>query len=318
MPKMEHRAVGETGLQVSVLGFGAAPIAGLFRDVPEEQAMETVQSALDQGVTYFDTAPAYGRGLSETRLGMILPTIPRDDFVLSTKIGRVFDVDGNWGWEYSRSWDYSRDGVLRSLESSLQRLQLDYVDIVHIHDPDRHYSEAIGEAYPALDELRSQGVIKAVSVGINQWQMLMDFVREGDFDCFMLAGRYTLLEQGALPLLDLCAEKGISILLAGVYNTGILATGARPGAKYNYRDASPELLDKTAQIEAVCRRFDVPLKAAALQFPLGHPAISSLVLGCSTPQRIGDNNEMLSALIPEALWQELRAKALIAEEAPLP
>jgi D-threo-aldose 1-dehydrogenase len=309
---MEYRTVGKTGLDVSAIGFGAAPIAGLYREVPESEAVATIQAALDRGINYFDTAPAYGRGLSEQRLGLVLPKLPRESFVVSTKIGRLIDAERNI------IRDYSRDGVLRSLEASLNLLQLDYVDIVHIHDPDHHYEEAIGQAYPALDELRDQGVIKAVSVGINQWQILMDFVRDGDFDCFMLANSYHLLQFGALPLLDLCAEKRIGILLAGVYATGILATGAVEGAKFRYRDASPEILERVRQIESICARFDVPLKAVALQFGMGHPAISSLVLGMSTPQRIGDNIEALAAPIPAEFWTALREEGVVDEAVPLP
>ena len=199
---MEVRPVGRTGLEVSLLGFGAAPLANLYRDVPESEAYETVHAALEQGVTYFDTAPAYGAGVSETRLGVALAGVPRDQYTISTKVGRWFGPDGD------RVTDYSRDGVLRSLEDSLERLKLDYVDIVHIHDADHHYREAIEDAYPTLAELRSQAVIRAVSAGMNQWQMLLDFANAGEFDCFMLAGRYTLLEQGALGFMDMCAERG--------------------------------------------------------------------------------------------------------------
>ncbi len=312
MTRIDHRPLGRTGIEVSVIGFGAAPLANLFREVPESMAIETIHAALEQGITCFDTAPVYGNGLSETRLAIGLRHIPRKSYTLSTKVGLIWNENGD------RSGDYSRDAVYRSLEASLNRLQVDSIDIVHIHDPDHDYADAIGEAYPALDDLRRQGVIKAVSVGINQWQMLVDFMRDGDFDCFMLAGRYTLLEQGARPLLNACAEKGIGILLAGVYNTGILATGARPGAKYQYRDATAQILEKTARLEAVCARFGVPLKAAALQFGLAHPAISSLVLGCSTPQRIGDNLDALATPIPADLWTALRDENLLDEEAPLP
>ena len=297
-----QRPLGRTGLEVSTLGFGAAPLANLYRDISESQAVATVQAALEQGITYFDTAPLYGRGLSEKRLGVAMAGVARSRYVLSTKIGRLVQDDG------SLVWDFSRDGVLRSLEESLARLRCESIDIVHIHDPDSgpgYYRQAMDEAYPALDDLRRQGVIRAVSVGINQWQMLMDFARDGEFDCFMLAGRYTLLEQGALPLLDLCAEREIGILLAGVFNSGILASGARPGAKYNYRDAPAEMMDKTRHLEEVCARHGVSLRAAALQFPLGHPAISSLVIGCSAPQRIADNLELLETAIPVELWREL-------------
>lgn len=313
MTKIDHRPLGRTGIDVSVIGFGAAPLANLFWEVPESTAIETIHAALDRGITCFDTAPVYGNGLSEERLAIGLGHVPRASYTLSTKVGQAFK-----GKSSARISDYSRDGVYRSLEGSLSRLQVEYVDIVHIHDPDHHYAEAIGEAYPALDDLRRQGVIKAVSVGINQWQMLVDFMRDGDFDCFMLAGRYTLLEQGALSLLDACAERGIGILLAGVYNTGILATGAKPGAKYQYLDATPQVLEKTAHIEAVCARYDVPLKAAALQFGLAHPAISSLVLGCSRPQRIDDNLDALNTSIPDDLWIALRNENLLTEDSPLP
>ena len=309
---MEVRPVGRTGLEVSLLGFGAAPLANLYRDVPESEAYETVHAALEQGVTYFDTAPAYGAGVSETRLGVALEGVPRDQFTLSTKVGRWFGPDGE------RVADYSRDGVLRSLEASLERLKLDYVDIVHIHDADHHYREAIEGAYPTLADLRSQGVIRAVSVGMNQWQMLLDFANAGEFDCFMLAGRYTLLEQDALGFMDMCAEQGISILAAGVYNSGILATGAKPGAKYNYRDAPSEIMEKTQALEAVCARYGVPLTAAAMQFPLGHPAVASLVIGCSSPSRIARNLEAIDYHIPADLWAALRAENLIASGVPLP
>lgn len=307
---MQSRVLGRTGLEVSLLAFGAAPIANLYRSVSETQAIETVHAALAAGITYFDTAPLYGNGLSETRLGLALKGVPRDAIVLSTKVGQQAGANGK------RQHDYSRDGVLRSLESSLKRLQTDRIDIVHIHDPDNHYREALDGAYPALDELRRQGVIRAVSAGMNQWQMLADFARAGAFDCFMLAGRYTLLEQGALPLLDLCAEKGIGILAAGVYNSGILAKGV--GATYNYREAPPEIVEKTKALSAICARHDVPLATAALQFPLGHPAVASLVIGWSSVARTASNLAALTADLPPALWTDLRDAGLLDAAAPLP
>ncbi len=260
---MEHRTIRRTDVQVSLLGFGAAPLANLYRDVAEAQAIETIHAALDQGVTYFDTAPAYGRGLSEQRLGIALAGVPREQTTISTKVGRLLHEDG------TIEWDFSRDGVLRTFEGSLERLQRDSVDILHIHDPDNHYTEAITGAYPALDELRSQGVIKAVSVGINRWPLLVDFMRDGDFDCFMLAGRYTLLEQGALPLLDQCAEKGIGILAAGVYNSGILATGAKEGAKYNYRDAAPRDAGKDPKVGSRLQAVWCSVADSGASIPLG-------------------------------------------------
>jgi D-threo-aldose 1-dehydrogenase len=311
MSNMNQRPVGKTGLQVSLLGLGAAPLAGLYRNVPESQAKDTIRTALDTGLTLIDTAPRYGNGLSEQRLGTALADVPPGQYTIATKVGWLVRPGER------AVPDFSRDGVLRSLEASLERLQLDHVDILHIHDPDRYYQAAIEEAYPALDSLRRQGVIKAVSVGINQWEMLEDFVRDGDFDCFMLAGRYTLLEQKALPLLDLCAERDIGILLAGVYNSGILATGPIEGAKYNYRDAPPAIMEKARRLDDLCKRYDVPLRAVALQFPLGHPAISSLVIGFSSPDRVSSNLGYLETQIPDALWAELRESGLISPECPL-
>ena len=310
--QMIQRSVGNTDLNVSIFGLGAAPLAGLYRDVPESQALDTIHTALDAGVTLFDTAPRYGSGLSEQRLGTVLAGIPRNQFTIATKVGWLVQPGEK------PVPDFSRGGVLRSLEASLHRLQLERVDILHIHDPDSHYREAIDEAYPTLDSLRSQGVIKAVSVGINRWEMLQDFIRDGDFDCFMLAGRYTLLEQGALPLLDLCAERGIGILLAGIYNSGILASGPVPGAKYNYRDAPPDIIEKATLADALCKRYDVPLQAAAVRFPMGHRAISSLVIGCSSPDRIDTNLRYLETQIPRGLWDELKDSGLIAPECPIP
>jgi D-threo-aldose 1-dehydrogenase len=309
---MIQRHLGRTGLDVSILGLGAAPLADLFREVPESQAVDTIRTALDDGITLIDTAPKYGAGKSEERLGMALADVPREEFVLATKVG--WDVQPG----ERPTANFTRDGVLRGLEDSLERLRLDHVDIVHIHDPDHHYEEAIGQVYPVLDELRSQGVIKAVSAGMNQWQMLMDFLRDGDFDCFMLAGRYTLLEQGAIPLLDECARRNVGILAAGVFNSGILATGAVEGAKYNYRDAPPEIIERVSQIEEVCEAHGIALATAALQFPLGHPAVSSLVIGFSSPDRVEKNLRNLNTIIPDGLWTDLRKNGLLAESCPVP
>jgi D-threo-aldose 1-dehydrogenase len=309
---MITRTIGRTSLCVSILGLGAAPLANLFREVPESQAVDTVRTALEAGVTLIDTAPRYGAGLSELRLGIALATVPRKAYTIATKVG--WDIHPG----ERPTPAFTRDGVLRGLEGSLERLKVDYVDIVHIHDPDRHYEKAIEEVYPTLHELRNQGVIKAVSAGMNQWEMLRRFLHAGEFDCFMLAGRYTLLEQGALQFLDECAQAGVGILAAGVFNSGILATGAIPTAKYSYRDAPAEIVEKTQQIEKICTSYDVPLAAAALQFPLGHPAVSALVIGFSSPDRVAKNLANLEMEIPAALWEELRESGLIAEECPLP
>jgi D-threo-aldose 1-dehydrogenase len=305
--------LGRTRLEVPAVGLGTAPLAGLYAPIPEERARETVEYCLANGVTFFDTAPFYGAGESERRLGAALAGVPRDAYVLATKVGRLISPDG------SVTFDFSRDGVLRSLEASLERLRLDRVDILHIHDPDDYPDQALTEAFPALADLRSRGVIGAVGAGMNQAEMLARFAREADFDCFLLAGRYTLLEQGALDeLFPLCREKGIGIILGGVLNSGILATGAVPGAKYEYADAPAEVLDRVARVEAVCARHGVPLRVAALRFPTAHPAVTALLTGAESPRQVEDNLAALRTPIPADLWTELEAEGLLRADAPAP
>jgi D-threo-aldose 1-dehydrogenase len=281
--------------------------------VAEADAIATVQTAYGNGVRLFDTAPLYGLGVSEERVGKALAGLPRSSYVISTKIGRVLHEDRS-GFVY----DYSRDGVLRSLDGTLKRLQMDHVDILHIHDPDDHQHEALATAFPTLAELRSQGVIKAIGAGMNQWQALEYFARHADFDVFLLAGRYTLLEQTSLDFLRLCREKGIGIFLGGVYNSGILATGPGPGAKYNYREAPAEISQKAAAIRAVTDRFGIPLNVAALHFARAHPAVTSLVVGAVSPAEVETNLRSLATPVPTALWQELRSLGLIEASAPVP
>ena len=310
---MPTRVAGRTGLVLPVLGLGCAPLGKLPSFTPEGQALDTVSYSLENGVTFFDTAPLYGRGMSEQRLGAALSGVPRDSYVLATKVGRLVLPDG------SVRFDFTRDGVLRSIEESLERLQLPRIDILHIHDPDNHPREALDVVFPVLADLRSQGVIRAVGAGMNQAEMLAHFARNADFDCFLLAGRYTLLEQGALDeLLPLCQEKGIALFLGGVLNSGILATGAVAGAKYNYADAPPEILERVRRIEVVCSRHRVPLRVAALQFPLAHPAVSSMVVGAISPQEVEQNLQALDIAVPMDVWEELRAEGLLHEEAPVP
>lgn len=305
--------LGRTRLEVPAVGLGTAPLAGLYAPIPEAQARETVAYCLSSGVTFFDTAPFYGAGESERRLGAALAGVPRDAYVLATKVGRLIGPDG------SVTFDFSRDGVLRSLEASLERLRLDRVDILYIHDPDDYPDQALTEAFPALADLRSRGVIGAVGAGMNQAEMLARFAREADFDCFLLAGRYTLLEQGALDgLFPLCREKGIGIILGGVLNSGILATGAVPGAKYEYADAPAEVLDRVARVEAVCARHAVPLRVAALRFATAHPAVTSLLTGAESPRQVEDNLAALQTPIPAELWTELEAEGLLRADAPAP
>ena len=310
---MPTNELGKSGIAVPVLGFGSAPVAGLDPSAGDAPALEVIRAAFDQGIFLFDTAPVYGAGRAETLVGRALQGVARSRYLISTKVGRVLDAD-----QGGAGYDYSRDGVLRSLEGSLQRLQTDRVDILHIHDPDNHLQEALDHALPALADLRDQGVIRAIGAGMNQWQALEQFARAGGFDCFLLAGRYTLLEQGSLGFLDLCQEKGIGVLLGGVFNTGILATGAVAGARHNYREPSAEVMARAAALEAACAAYGVPLHAAAIHFAQAHPAVASLVLGMARPVEVDQNCAALQTVIPAALWADLRARGAIDPAAPLP
>ncbi|MEV4107117.1 aldo/keto reductase [Nonomuraea sp. NPDC049695] len=310
------------GLELPRHGFGGAPIGNLFQDVPEEQARATIDAAWDSGVRLFDTAPHYGLGLSERRLGAALKG--RSGYVLSTKVGRLlvpassqggrddegFDVSA----ELRRVWDFSGDGVRRSLEESLARLGLPSVDIALIHDPDDHLEQALAEAYPALAELRAQGVVKAIGVGMNQWQAPLRFVQETSIDVVMLAGRYTLLDQSGLPLLEECVRRGVRVLAAGVFNSGILAT-PRPSGTYNYQPASAPLLERATRIADACERHGVTLPQAAMAFPLRHPAVAAVVLGARSPEEVTANAALWSRPVPDALWEELKSEGLLSEGA---
>lgn len=328
MHPLEKAALGRSGLQVTRLGLGCAAIGGLYGDIPDDQATQVVHKALDLGLNLFDTAPLYGSGKSEERLGRALRDVPRDSYVLASKVGRLLvasDDDQRDGSIFDNPppfkpvFDFSYDGVMRSFEDSLKRLGVDRIDILHIHDPDAHWKEAIEGAYPALERLRSEGVISAVSAGMNQWEMLARFAREGDFDCFLLAGRYSLLDQSALDeLLPLCTEKNIGIMAGGTYNSGILAKGAKPGATYNYGEAPTDIMQKAQAIEAVAERHGVDVKAAASQFVFAHPAITCIIPGTRQPARVEENFNLLIDEIPSAFWDDLRAENLVHESAPLP
>lgn len=328
MHPLEKAALGRSGLQVTRLGLGCAAIGGLYGDIPDDQATQVVHKALDLGLNLFDTAPLYGSGKSEERLGRALRDVPRDSYVLASKVGRLLvasDDDQRDGSIFDNPppfkpvFDFSYDGVMRSLEESLKRLGVDRIDILHIHDPDAHWKEAIEGAYPALERLRAEGVISAVSAGMNQWEMLARFAREGDFDCFLLAGRYSLLDQSALDeLLPLCTEKNIGIMAGGTYNSGILAKGAKPGATYNYGEAPADIMQKAQAIEAVAERHGVDVKAAASQFVFAHPAITCIIPGTRQPARVEENFNLLIDEIPSAFWDDLRAENLVHESAPLP
>jgi D-threo-aldose 1-dehydrogenase len=318
--------LGRTSLSVTRLGLGTAPLAGLYEEVAEEQALQVIERAWETGIRHFDTAPLYGHGLAEIRLGKALHDKPRDEFVLASKVGRLLRADAppERGQLFrgvpavNPVFDFSYDGVMRSVDESLERLQLERIDILHIHDPDNHIEEALHGAYRALDRLRSEGVIGAVGAGMNQAEMLVRFAREGNFDCFLLAGRYTLLDQVALKeLLPLCVERGIAIIAAGVYNSGILAD-PKPGARYNYVPAPQELLERARRIRAVCDRHGVPLKAAAIQFPPAHPAVGCVVVGCRSVAQLDESREMFELEIPPVLWQDLRAEGLLQKGVPTP
>lgn len=309
------------------LGLGTAPIGNLFTPVEPDQARATVERAWHLGIRLFDTAPLYGHGLAEQRLGKALAGRPRDDYVLSTKVGRLLQARANDVQAASifaatppadPVFDFSADATLRSLEESLDRLGLDRVDILYVHDPDEHFDEALRGALPVLLELRAQGVIGGVGVGMNQAEMLARFVREADLDCLLLAGRYTLLDQTAAhDLLPLCEQRGVSVIVGGVYNSGILATPV-PGATYDYAPAHERLLARARRLERVCAAHGVPLKAASIQFPYGHAAVASVVSGSRSPAELEDNVAMLRYPVPAALWADLRSEGLIDERAPVP
>ncbi|WP_213451712.1 aldo/keto reductase [Rhizomonospora bruguierae] len=325
MDPFERARLGRTEVTVTRLGLGLAPIGGLYAAVGDEAARATVRRAYDLGIGHFDTAPLYGSGLSERRAGSVLSTLPRDGFTLATKVGRRLAAAGGDGQDFWAEdsgerpvWDFSAEGTRRSYAESLERLGLERADVLHIHDPDDHFVDAMAGARPALVDLRAEGRIGAVSAGMNQSAMLADFVRTGDFDCVLLAGRYTLLDQSGLAgLLPLCAERGTSVICGGVYNSGILADPGA-GARYNYAPAPASLVERALAMRAVCERHGVPLRAAAIQFPFGHPAVAGVVIGARSPAEVDDAVAMCSVEIPGALWADLRATGLIPDGVPVP
>ena len=324
MDPLELAEIGSTGLMVSRLGVGGGPIG---RTSIAEESDETLKRCVELGVRYFDTAPLYGGGVSEKRYGKVLSAIPRSSFTISTKVGRLLEAPApapvgaviGPGGAKDMPFIYDYDTVMRVFEGSLKRLNLDNVDILLIHDPDNHFQEAMDGAYRALSELRSQGVVKAIGAGMNQWEMESRLAREGDFDCFLLAGRYTLLDHQALPeFLPLCQEKNISVIIGGPYNSGILASDLTESATFNYVTAQPEVLDQARRCKEVCDRHGVPLKAAALQFVFGHPAVTAAIPGPRSAAEAEENFQMMAHSIPAALWEELRHEGLIPAEAPTP
>jgi D-threo-aldose 1-dehydrogenase len=328
MNPVERRTLGRSNVAVTQLGLGGGPLAGLFTEVSDDQARQTVEHAVALGIQMFDTAPLYGFGLSERRIGQALARFDRSSYVLSSKVGRILvpvdeheNISSNF-WSPPRLrpiFDFSYDGVMRSLESSLERLGVDRIDILYIHDPDDHLNEVLSGAYPALEQLRSNGVVRAIGAAMNQSEMLCRFADCCDFDCFLLASRYTLLDQSALAeLLPICLRRNIGVVIGGPFNSGILATGAIEGAKFEYRDASSDKLETVRQIEAVCGAFEVSLKAAALQFPVAHPAVCTVIPGCRSPRELEEVYRLAATEIPEQFWDTLRRNRLLPDDAPTP
>jgi D-threo-aldose 1-dehydrogenase len=314
-------------LDVTSIGLGTAPLGGLFAPVSDADAEAAIEAAWSLGVRVFDTAPLYGFGLAERRLGGFLRHKPRDSYVISTKVGRLLrapaggasEDDHYKGTPRERPlFDFSHDGVLRSVEESLVRLGLDRVDILLVHDPDDHYEAAASSAFRALRRLRDEGTVKAIGAGMNQSEMLVRFAASVPVDGFLLAGRYTLLDQGALDaLFALCVAKGIGILLGGIYNSGILAA-PRPGAKFNYEDADAALVARALALDELCRKHGTELKAAAFQFCMAHPAVSVVLTGARNAAEVADNIAMSERPVPAAFWHELRDRNLVDARAPLP
>ena len=330
----QRRRLPRVDLAVPVFGLGCAQLGGLYQAMSDEQASALVRAAWDAGVRHFDTAPYYGYTLSERRLGAALRTLPRDDYVLSTKAGRLMRPDasvrpGDDGFTeplpFRPHCDYSHGGILRSFEDSLQRLGVDRIDILYVHDIGRvthgdlhaHHWRSLtdGGGFRALDELRRSGRVRAVGLGVNEWQVVHDAMQEFDLDVTMLAGRYTLLEQASLsPLLDACVKRGHAIVVAGPFNSGVLAGGVT----FNYGAVPPEVAQRVQALRAVCDEFAVPLPAAALQFPLAHPAVLSCFAGAHNPAQLTQNIAWLQQKLPDAFWQALHQRGLVDERAPLP
>ena len=338
LPPLKTRKLGRTNVSVTELGLGTAPLGELFERVNDDEAASLIEAAWDGGVRYFDTSPWYGRGLAEHRIGRALYRRPRAEFAISTKIGRVLRrplgpnaIKDQWlgGLEFQTVFDYGYDGVMRSFEDSLQRLGINRVDVLLIHDLDpwdhnpaalnAYFTQLKTSGWRALAELREGGVIGGIGAGLNSLGSIPRFLDLFDIDFFLLAMRYTLLEQEVLDSeFPRCAERGVGIVVGGGYNSGILATGAVPGAMYNYAPAGPEILERVKKMEGVCARYRVPLPAAALQFPLGHPIVASIIPGAISRAQVEQNLAAFRHPIPADLWAELKREKLIRADAPTP
>jgi D-threo-aldose 1-dehydrogenase len=336
MKPLQPVEIGETGVEVTPLGLGGAPLAGGSHagdrySTTRETALNVVNAAWEAGVRYFDTAPQYGSGRSESRYGGVLPDLPRGSFTLSSKVGRLLTpIDaGDTSLtedgipDLESHFDMSRDGILRSVESSLDRLNLDHLDIIYLHDPDRYegdgMSVALDSALPAMIELREQGVVGAIGCGMNMWEWPATFVGRSDLDVVLLAGRFTLLDHDAYAeFLPLCVKRGVSVVVGGPYNSGILARNLDGPVSFNYQPAARDLIDRARSLKRICEDHSVDLKAAALQYVLAHPAVISAVPGARSVDEIADNVAMVSVAIPEAVWDEMKSERLIPEDAPTP
>ncbi|OEV04119.1 aldo/keto reductase [Streptomyces oceani] len=328
---MRRSTLGGSRAAVTELSFGAASIGNLYTPVAEDEASATVDAAWDAGIRYFDTAPHYGLGLSERRLGQALRERPRAEYVLSTKVGRLLVPDGagapdrddlDHGFAvpatHRRVWDFSADGVRRGISASLDRLGLDRIDIAYLHDPDDHPAQALREGYPALERLRAEGTLGAIGVGMNQGAMLARFLRETDIDVVLLAGRYTLLDHtGLAEALPEAAARGRSVVIGSVFNSGLLAAPG-PGATFQYEPVPAPVLERAERMRAVTERHGVPLPAAALRFPFGHPSVVSVLIGARSAAEVRRSARLWQQRVPAALWAELRAEGLLPYEVPVP
>jgi D-threo-aldose 1-dehydrogenase len=327
---LRRRKVAGTAVELTALGFGASAIGNLYRETSPEEAAGAVDASWSAGIRYFDTAPHYGLGLSEARLGAALRGHPRDSYVISSKVGRLLvenpaptgiDDDGFAVADtLRREWDFSRQGVLRSIEETLSRTGLDRLDMVYLHDPDEHWRQAAEEAMPALADLRDQGVLGAIGAGMNQAPMLSRFLRETPADVVMLAGRYTLLDQSALDdVLPAAHRLGKSVVAVGVFNSGLLSRD-RPaaGMRFDYRDAPPHLVERAGRIAEVCAAYGTTLPAAAIAFPFTHPAVVNVTVGMRTADQVTRNTRLIRRPVPAGLWAALRDEGLLRADTPTP
>jgi D-threo-aldose 1-dehydrogenase len=326
---MRGNRLGRSSVTVTALGFGGGPIGGLFAPLDDDTAAAALRAAWDCGIRYFDTAPHYGIGHGERRMGEFLRHLPRGSFTLSTKVGRLLvaqDAQGRTDESFEvpathrRVWDFSRDGVLRSVEESLARMGVERFDVLFLHDAEDHFEVALREGYPALAELRAQGLVGAIGAGMYHAAKLTTLVREADVDVVMLAGRYTLLRQEALDeLFPACADRGVSVLAAAVFNSGVLAAHhPAQDAHFDYAPVPPEVLARVRRIAEICDAHGVTLPQAAMAFPLGHPVVAGVVVGMRTPEEVRHNVAVFEAGVPAGLWRDLRDAGLLDPRAPVP